>query len=114
MSQWEVLGSLLERPRKSQSWTTAGGGAGQFLRRSSLCYTPESELEAPAENLSAKSTVHDYLKAWSQSDAFRRIFAAIISQLIEEGRVNLEECFVDATFAAAKGGGTAVGSDAQR
>ena len=31
------------------------------------------------------------------------------SQLIEEGRVNLEECFVDATFAAAKGGGTAVG-----
>ena len=56
-----------------------------------------------------KSTVHDYLKAWSQSDAFRRIFAAIISQLIEEGRVNLEECFVDATFAAAKGGGTAVG-----
>ncbi len=36
-------------------------------------------------------------------------FAAIISQLIEEGRVNLEECFVDATFAAAKGGGTAVG-----
>ena len=56
-----------------------------------------------------KSTVHDYLKAWSQSDAFRRIFAAIISQLIEEGRVNLEECFVDATFAAAKRGGTAVG-----
>ena len=53
--------------------------------------------------------MHDYLKAWSQSDAFRRMFAAIIRQLIEEGRVNLEECFVDATFAAAKGGGTAVG-----
>ncbi len=31
---------------------------------------------------------HDYLKAWSQSDAFRRVFGAIISQLIEEGRVN--------------------------
>ena len=44
-------------------------------------------MEASAENLSLKSMVHDYLKAWSQSDAFRRVFGAIISQLIEEGRV---------------------------
>ena len=43
------------------------------------------------ENLSLKSNGADYLKAWSQSDAFRRVFGAIISQLIKEGRVNLEE-----------------------
>jgi hypothetical protein len=48
-------------------------------------------VEAPAENLSLKSNGADYLKAWSQSDAFRRVFGAIISQLIKEGRVNLEE-----------------------
>ena len=34
--------------------------------------------------------------------------AAIISRLIQEVESTLEECFVDATFAAAKGGGTAV------
>jgi len=38
-----------------------------------------------------------------QPDTFRQIFAAIISHLIDEGRVDLEECFVDATFAAANG-----------
>ena len=38
-------------------------------------------MEAPAENLSAQE------HSARLSDAFRRIFAAIISQLIEEGRV---------------------------
>lgn len=56
-----------------------------------------------------KSTVHDYLKAWSQSDVFRKIYAAIISNLIDQGRVSLDQCFIDATFAAAKGGGQCVG-----
>lgn len=51
-----------------------------------------------------KGTVHDDLKAWSQSDVFRKIFAAIIGNLIDEGRVSLDQCFIDATLAAAKGG----------
>lgn len=39
---------------------------------------------------------------------FREIFAAIISGLIDEGRVSLDQRFIDATFAAAKGDGECV------
>lgn len=106
--QWEVLGPLLERPRKSQYGRPRAGEREVFEAILFVLHTGIQWKHLP-RTFPPKSTVHDYLKAWSQSDAFRRIFAAIISQLIEEGRVNLEECFVDATFAAAKGGGTAVG-----
>ena len=106
--QWELLGPLLERPRKSQYGRPRAGEREVFEAILFVLHTGIQWKHLP-RTFPPKSTVHDYLKAWSQSDAFRRIFAAIISQLIEEGRVNLEECFVDATFAAAKGGGTAVG-----
>jgi len=106
--QWELLGPLLERPRKSQYGRPRAGEREVFEAILFVLHTGIQWKHLP-RTFPPKSTVHDYLKAWSQSDAFRRIFAAITSQLIEEGRVNLEECFVDATFAAAKGGGTAVG-----
>ncbi len=56
-----------------------------------------------------QSTVHDYLTLWRRSEAFRKLFARGIGQLVEHGRVDLDECFVDATFAAAKAGGIDVG-----
>lgn len=56
-----------------------------------------------------KSTVHDYLTQWSPRRAFRVLLARVVRQLIERGRLDLEACFIDATFAPAKGGGEAVG-----
>jgi len=56
-----------------------------------------------------KSTVHHYLKLWCQRDSFRRLLAALIKRLMDEGRVDLDQCFIDATFAPAKSGGAAVG-----
>ncbi len=56
-----------------------------------------------------KSTVHDYLKLWCQRDAFRLLFANLVNRMFELGRLELNKGFIDATFAAAKGGGEAVG-----
>jgi hypothetical protein len=39
----------------------------------------------------------------------RKLLALVIRQLVQKGRVDLQQCFVDATFAAAKGGGAGVG-----
>ena len=106
--QWEGTGAAFGASAQEPVWTTAAGEREVFEAILFVLHTGIQWKHLP-RTFPPKSTVHDYLKTWSQSDAFRRIFAAIISQLIEEGRVNLEECFVDATFAAAKGGGTAVG-----
>jgi transposase len=56
-----------------------------------------------------KSTVHHYLKRWCERDSFRRLLAAVIRRLIDQGQVDLDQCFIDATFAPAKSGGAAVG-----
>ena len=56
-----------------------------------------------------KSTVHDYLKLWCNRDAFRRLFAGLIGKMFELGRLELDRGFIDAIFAAAKGGGDLVG-----
>lgn len=56
-----------------------------------------------------QSTVPDYLSLGSRSEAFRRVFARGIGQLVQSGRIHLDECFIDATFAAARGGGLEVG-----
>jgi transposase len=56
-----------------------------------------------------KSTVHDYLQLWCRRDAFRKLFAALIGRMLKLGRLDLEKGFIDATFAAAKGGGEMVG-----
>jgi len=56
------------------------------------------------QNFPPKSTVHDYLKNWNQSRAFRALFAIVIKQLLETGRIDLEECIADATFINAKRG----------
>ena len=83
--QWEVLGPLLERPRKSQYGRPRAGEREVFEAILFVLHTGIQWKHLP-RTFPPKSTVHDYLKAWSQSDAFRRIFAAIISQLIEEGQ----------------------------
>ncbi len=106
--QWEVLGPLLEWPRKSKYGTPRPMERTVFEALLFVLHTGIQWKDFP-KTFPPKSTVHDYLKAWSQSDACRQILAAIISNLVDQGRVNLEECFIDATFAAAKGGGEAVG-----
>jgi len=106
--QWEVLGPLLERPRKSKYGRPRANERTVFEALLFVLHTGIQWKYLP-KTFPPKSTVHDYLKAWSQSDAFRQILAAIISNLIDQGRVDLDECFIDATFAAAKGGGESVG-----
>lgn len=56
-----------------------------------------------------QSTVHDCLTRWGRSPALRRLFARVIRQLVQRGRISPDECFVDATLAAARGGGQEVG-----
>lgn len=56
-----------------------------------------------------KSTVHDYLQCWCQKDSFRRLLSVLIRDLLDRGQISIDQGFVDATFAPAKGGGAGVG-----
>jgi transposase len=52
-------------------------------------------------------TCHRRLQQWVRSGALERGLQALAKRLRAEGRLNLEEAFIDATFAAAKKGGSA-------
>ena len=56
-----------------------------------------------------KSSVHRAFQRWVQAGAFEALLAAMGSILKERRGFKLYECYVDGTFAKAKGGGDGIG-----
>ena len=54
-------------------------------------------------------TVHRRFQAWCRSEVLRGVLMDIANELRERGVLDEEECFIDATFVMAKGGGAEVG-----
>jgi transposase len=54
-------------------------------------------------------TVHRRFQQWCQSEVLRDVLTDLANTLREEGRIDESECFIDATFASAKGGGEEIG-----
>ena len=54
-------------------------------------------------------TVHRRFQTWCRSEVLRGILMDIANELRERGVLDEEECFIDATFVMAKGGGAEVG-----
>ena len=54
-------------------------------------------------------TVHRRFQHWCRHEVLREVLKDLANTLREQGSLDASECFIDATFAAAKGGGTAVG-----
>ena len=54
-------------------------------------------------------TVHRHFQTWCRSEVLRGILMDIANELRERGVLDEEECFIDATFVMAKGGGAEVG-----
>jgi transposase len=106
--QWEVLQPVLEVPRKEGAGRPRANAREVFEAILFILHTGIQWKYLP-KTFPPKSTVHDYLQFWSTQQAFRKLLALVIRQLVQKGRVDLQQCFVDATFAAAKGGGEAVG-----
>ena len=54
-----------------------------------------------------KSTCHDRFQEWTRGGALANVLKALADDLFERGKIDLSECFVDATFASAKKGASA-------
>jgi transposase len=106
--QWKVLKPILSVPRKSQLGRPRAEARAVFEAILFVLHTGIQWKYLP-KTFPPKSTVHDYLSLWSEQKTFRRLLAKIIRQLVEHGRIDLEQCFIDATFSPAKGGGLGVG-----
>lgn len=54
-------------------------------------------------------TVHRRFQQWCRSEVLRTILTDLANALRDEGEIDESECFIDATFAMAKGGGDQTG-----
>jgi hypothetical protein len=54
-------------------------------------------------------TVHRRFQAWCRDEVLRRVLTDVANALCNAGALNEQECFIDATFVMAKGGGAEVG-----
>ncbi len=54
-------------------------------------------------------TVHRRFQQWCQQEVLRAVLTDLANALREQGAIDERECFIDATFASAKGGGDKIG-----
>ena len=55
-------------------------------------------------------TVHRRFQTWCRDEILRRVLTDVANDLRDHGVLDEEECFIDATFVMAKGGGAEVGT----
>ena len=55
-------------------------------------------------------TVHRRFQTWCRAAVLRRLLTDVANELRDRGSLNEEECFIDATFVMAKGGGLEIGA----
>src|SRR6266576_5153712 len=55
-------------------------------------------------------TVHRRFQQWCEREILRGILADLANELRDRGEIDESECFIDATFASAKGGGAEMGN----
>ena len=54
-------------------------------------------------------TVHRRFQQWCQEEVLRNVLTDLANTLREQGQIDEEECFIDAMFSSAKGGGAQIG-----
>ena len=55
-------------------------------------------------------TAHRRFQTWCRDEVLRRVLTDVANELRDRGALDEEECFIDATFVMAKGGGAEVGT----
>src|ERR1700745_1757123 len=55
-------------------------------------------------------TVHRRFQQWCEREIMRAILTDLANELRDRGEIDESECFIDATFASAKGGGAEIGN----
>ena len=54
-------------------------------------------------------TVHRRFQHWCRNEVLRKVMTDLANMLRDEGALDESECFIDATFASAKGDGNEIG-----
>jgi transposase len=104
--QWRILEPLIPQPHRrldgrGRPWRDARAvlnGILWVLRTGAPWQDMPDRYPSPA-------TCHRRFQAWVRSGVFEKILRALAEDLRDRGKLDLSECFIDATFVGAKKGG---------
>ena len=102
-TQWEILMPLLPKAKKGKV-----GRPPQDLRAVIngilwICKTGAPWHDMP-DKYPSYQTCHRYFQSWVQSGVWNKMLWRIAEDLRDRGKIDITECFIDGTFAAAKKG----------
>ena len=105
-AQWTILEPLIPKPHvrpdgRGRPWRHARevlNGVLWVLRTGAPWQDLPSRYPSPA-------TCHRRFQDWVRHGVLEKILRALAADLLDRGKLDLSECFVDATFVGAKKGG---------
>src|SRR6185312_3035003 len=90
------------------SWTQADPDPMCF--RSCIVDTQHRRTVAhAAQSYPNYKSVHRRFQTWCRDEVLRRVLMDVANELRDKGALDEAECFIDATFVMAKGGGAGIG-----
>lgn len=103
--QWEVVEGFIPKPpvRKDGKGRPRRDDRGVLEGIIWVLRTGAPWMDIP-ERFPSYSTCYRRFREWSKAGVLRHILEALVEHLYDVGEINLEECFVDATFVGAKKG----------
>ena len=69
-----------------------------------VCRTGAPWLDLPAR-YPPYQTCHRYFQAWCKAGIWDQVLHQLAKDLLDRGKIDINECFIDGTFASAKKGG---------
>ncbi len=107
-AQWEAIKSILPIPPSPRRGRPRANPREVFETILFVLMTGMPWGQLP-DGCPPKSTVYDYFRFWSRSQAFKKLMKEMVRQLAQKGRIDPSLCFIDAMFVPAKRGGQGVG-----
>lgn len=104
-TQWDVVNPLIPQPKKKD-----GRGRPRRSDREILegilwiLKTGAQWSELPKDKYPPYQTCHRRFQEWRRKGLFENILRALAEDMEHRGKIRLEECFMDGSFASAKKG----------
>jgi transposase len=104
-AQWAVVESLLPLPpTRSDERGRPRRGNREILDGVLWMLRTGAQWSELPERFPPKSTCHDRFQEWNRQGVIANVLKVLADDLVERGKLDLSECFVDATFVSAKKG----------
>jgi len=69
-----------------------------------------AQWHMPPQHYPNYKTVHRRFQQWCEKEVLREVLTDLANELREQGKIDETECFIDAMFSPAKGGGDYIGN----